>query len=84
MYADVLPAMHPLDAGQYIRSALEMDVFAAQTIGGIRICDQNKWDNFPPYLYCRDVNGGDCPLFKKALTPEEQEAKRKELKQRAK
>lgn len=22
------------------------------------------WENFPPYLFCRDVNGGACPLFR--------------------
>lgn len=21
------------------------------------------WQDFPPYLYCRDVNGGLCPLY---------------------
>ena len=24
---------------------------------------KGTWDNRPPYLYCRDVNGGACPLY---------------------
>lgn len=24
---------------------------------------KGKWDDFPPFLFCRDVNGGGCPLF---------------------
>lgn len=24
----------------------------------------DKWDKHPPYLYCRDTNGGACPLYK--------------------
>lgn len=24
------------------------------------------WDNAPPYLNCKDVNAGYCPLFEKA------------------
>lgn len=29
------------------------------------------WDKFPPFLYCKDVNGGRCPLFEpRKETPE--------------
>ena len=24
---------------------------------------KGEWDDFPPFLFCRDVNGGGCPLF---------------------
>jgi hypothetical protein len=24
---------------------------------------RGEWDDFPPFLFCRDVNGGGCPLF---------------------
>lgn len=24
---------------------------------------KGTWIDKPPYLYCRDVNGGACPLF---------------------
>lgn len=24
------------------------------------------WNDEPPYLYCRDVNAGHCPLFEEA------------------
>ena len=23
------------------------------------------WDNAPPYLFCKDVNAGMCPLFER-------------------
>lgn len=23
------------------------------------------WDNAPPFLYCKNVNGGFCPLFER-------------------
>ncbi len=24
---------------------------------------KGQWDNFPPWLFCKDVNSGSCPLF---------------------
>lgn len=29
------------------------------------------WQDFPPYLFCRDVNGGACPLYAPARVPAE-------------
>ena len=26
---------------------------------------QGTWINAPPYLHCKDVNGGACPLFER-------------------
>lgn len=30
---------------------------------GFGFVTKGQWDQFPPYLYCKDVNGGACPLF---------------------
>jgi hypothetical protein len=24
---------------------------------------KGRWDKDAPYMYCRDINGGNCPLF---------------------
>lgn len=32
---------------------------------GFGFVTNEAWDNMPPYLYCRDLNGGACPLFVK-------------------
>lgn len=32
-------------------------------LDGFGFVTRGTWDNFPPYLYCKDVNGGACPLF---------------------
>lgn len=37
-------------------------------IEGFGFVTRKTWDDFPPYLYCRDVNGGQCPLYE-ATTP---------------
>jgi|ETNvirnome_2_130_1030620.scaffolds.fasta_scaffold00094_38 hypothetical protein len=29
---------------------------------GYGFVTETQWDNFDPWLYCRDVNGGCCPL----------------------
>ena len=33
-------------------------------LDGFGFVTQDTWDSMPPYLYCKDVNGGACPLFK--------------------
>lgn len=30
---------------------------------GFGFVTKKSWDSFPPYLYAKDVNGGECPLF---------------------
>ncbi len=30
---------------------------------GFGFVRKEQWDDFPPYLFCKDVNGGQCPLF---------------------
>jgi hypothetical protein len=30
---------------------------------GFGFVTETTWDNAPPYLYCRDVNGGKCPMY---------------------
>lgn len=30
---------------------------------GYGFVTQDTWVSKPPYLFCRDVNGGACPLF---------------------
>jgi hypothetical protein len=30
---------------------------------GFGFVTKTNWDNAPPYLFCRDVNGGRCVLF---------------------
>lgn len=35
-------------------------------IEGFGFVTRGTWDAFPPYLYCKDVNGGCCPLFEPA------------------
>lgn len=30
---------------------------------GFGFVTKDTWDNAPPYLFCRDVNAGFCPLF---------------------
>lgn len=30
---------------------------------GFGFVTRTTWDNAPPYLFCKDVNGGLCPLF---------------------
>ena len=32
---------------------------------GFGFVTKDKWDDMPPYLFCKDVNGGMCPLFEK-------------------
>ncbi|KKN17820.1 hypothetical protein LCGC14_0962020 [marine sediment metagenome] len=32
---------------------------------------RGQWDDFPPYLFCKDVNGGGCPLFEPKRDGEE-------------
>lgn len=32
---------------------------------GFGFVTRGTWDNAPPYLYAKDVNGGFCPLFKR-------------------
>lgn len=32
-------------------------------VEGFGFVTTGAWDDFPPYLYCRDVNGGQCPLY---------------------
>lgn len=32
----------------------------------------DKWDDFPPYLFCRDLNGGACPLWEPRREHEDQ------------
>jgi hypothetical protein len=32
---------------------------------GFGFVTKTNWDNAPPYLYCRDVNGGRCVLFQR-------------------
>ncbi len=33
---------------------------------GMGFVTPTTWDGAPPYLYCKDVNGGYCPLYVKA------------------
>jgi hypothetical protein len=33
---------------------------------GFGFVTAGMWDDMPPYLYAKDVNGGACPLFEKA------------------
>ena len=33
---------------------------------GFGFVTTDKWDDKEPYLYCRHVNGGYCPLFEEA------------------
>ena len=37
---------------------------AHKRMDGFGFVTEDTWDGFPPYLYCRDVNGGACPLYK--------------------
>ena len=30
---------------------------------GFGFVTDNKWDDFPPYMYAHHINGGACPLF---------------------
>ena len=30
---------------------------------GFGFVTSDKWDDFEPFLYCRNVNGGSCPLY---------------------
>jgi hypothetical protein len=30
---------------------------------GFGFVTDTDWDDKPPYLFCKDVNGGFCPLF---------------------
>jgi len=30
---------------------------------GYGFVTRDRWDDMPPHLYCKDVNGGACPLF---------------------
>ena len=30
---------------------------------GFGFVTDDKWDSFPPYMYCNGINGGACPLF---------------------
>lgn len=30
---------------------------------GYGFVTKEVWDKFPPFLYCKDVNGGACPLY---------------------
>ena len=30
---------------------------------GFGFVTEDKWDKFPPFLYCKDVNSGACPLY---------------------
>ncbi len=30
---------------------------------GFGFVRRGQWDDFPPYLFCKDVNSGQCPLF---------------------
>lgn len=34
-------------------------------LAGYGFVTGGTWENFPPYLFCRDTNGGACPLFKR-------------------
>jgi hypothetical protein len=40
---------------------------------GFGFVTTGTWDDAPPYLYCRDVNGGQCPLYE-PLEPEPTES----------
>lgn len=33
---------------------------------GFGFVTREKWDDFPPFLYCKDLNGGACPLYTRA------------------
>lgn len=33
---------------------------------GFGFVTPTTWDNAPPYLFCKDTNGGRCPLYVKA------------------
>jgi hypothetical protein len=33
---------------------------------GMGFVSRDKWDKDPPYMRCRDINGGLCPLFEPA------------------
>ena len=39
-------------------------------LGGYGFVIGEAWETAPPYLHCKDVNGGACPLFTPARTPE--------------
>lgn len=32
---------------------------------GFGFVTKDCWDDMPPFLYAKDVNGGDCPLFER-------------------
>lgn len=38
---------------------------------GFGFVTPDAWDAMPPYLYCKDVNGGACPLFEQRKEPKE-------------
>lgn len=40
-------------------------------VEGFGFVTTGAWDGFPPYLYCKDVNGGQCPLYEEAEAPQE-------------
>lgn len=33
---------------------------------GFGFVTKDKWDDMPPYAYCKDINHGACPLWQKA------------------
>lgn len=40
-------------------------------VEGFGFVTNTEWDSFPPYLYCHNVNGGECPLFEPKRTATE-------------
>ena len=38
---------------------------------GFGFVTRDTWDNAPPFLRCKDVNGGACPLFETRKEPKE-------------
>ena len=39
---------------------------------GYGFVTKTTWDDAPPYLFAKDVNGGHCPLFEPARTNQEE------------
>lgn len=30
---------------------------------GFGYVTDDRWDKFPPFMFCNDINGGACPLY---------------------
>lgn len=38
-------------------------------LGGAGFVSKGYWDRDPPFMLCRDINGGACPTFEPRTEP---------------